>query len=227
MRQSAKPVNFGLPGLMGAPKLVYTARKDGIKFCELAKVSEDCAKNVRVYEYKGRTISPTCCECLALAEKYKALWLEEWPEMSDYFDVMQQVADDCANGIPLESFGTGMKRLETSAGSICNHYFQNLAAQGAKHAAWLLSKECYTDRSSVLFNSCRPVVFVHDEIISEVREQVAHECAVRQSAVMVAAMKEYVPDVKITAEPALMRRWYKGAEAVYANGRLVPWEPKS
>ena len=39
-------------------------------------------------------------------------------------------------------------------------------------------------------------------------------------------MKRFVPDVTITAEPALMTRWRKKAKPVFENGRLVPWEPK-
>ena len=42
---------------------------------------------------------------------------------------------------------------------------------------------------------------------------------------MVAEMKKYVPDVKVKAEPALMRFWTKEAEAKYdASGRLIPWD---
>ena len=49
----------------------------------------------------------------------------------------------------------------------------------------------------------------------------------RQAQIMVEQMRTCVPDVKVKAEPALMRRWYKQAEAVYNEGKLVPWEPKS
>jgi hypothetical protein len=39
-------------------------------------------------------------------------------------------------------------------------------------------------------------------------------------------MSEYLPDVPVTATPALMERWYKGAEAVYdPAGQLSPWRP--
>ena len=48
----------------------------------------------------------------------------------------------------------------------------------------------------------------------------------RLAEVMVEAMKVYIPDVKIEAEPAAMRRWYKGAEEVRdEEGRLLCWEP--
>jgi hypothetical protein len=119
-----------------------------------------------------------------------------------------------------------MLRLEPSFCAVANHFFQHLAAVGAKDALWRLSKEAYTDRKSVLFNNFRIVAFIHDEIIAEVREEVAHECAMRQTEVMVKTMQEHTPDVLITAEPTLMKRWWKQAKPVWVNGKLVPWEPK-
>ncbi len=110
-----------------------------------------------------------------------------------------------------------------SAGA--NHPFQHLAAMGAKHALWNVSRECYTVEDSPLYGS-RPVVFAHDEVITELIEAKAHEAAYRQADVMIASMREFVPDVKIAAEPALMRFWDKNASPVFdAAGRLIPWEP--
>lgn len=227
LRQLAKPINFGLPGMMGPPKLVATARKDGVRFCELSGLSEECSKNERVTRWGKRQIGPTCCVCLQLAAQYKKLWLEEWPEMADYHELMVRIAEAGDRGDPLESFGNGMLRLEGNPNAVSNHYFQNLAAQGAKRAGAALSKEAYTDRKSCLFNNLRLVVFVHDEVISEIRESVAHECAWRKSQIMVSAMQELVPDVKIKAEPALMRRLFKGADlATDRQGYLKPWWPQ-
>ena len=39
---------------------------------------------------------------------------------------------------------------------------------------------------------------------------------------MIDEMRSVVSDVPVTCEYALMRRWYKGAKAVFENGRLVP-----
>jgi len=229
LRQAAKPVNFGLGGLMGAAKLVYSARKEGVHFCELAGITGKgrCNRNEKVTEHKGRTIAPTCVECLALAEKYRGLWYEEWPEMHDYHEVCIAIAGECERGIPAESMSQGkLLRLDPSPSAMSNHFFQNLAARGAKHALWKLSEECYTDTKSVLYGNFRPVVFVHDEVIAEIKEPVAHEAAHRQAAVMVGAMQEHVPDVRIEAKPALMRRWFKAADTVYGkDGRLKPWWP--
>lgn len=228
LRQLAKPINFGLPGLMGPAKLVLTARKDGVRFCELSRTSEVCAKNERVTEYgKGRsvrTISPTCVVCLGLAEKYRDLWREEWPEMPDYHAVTVRIAEMGERGEPLESFGNGLLRLESNPNAVSNHFFQNRAAQGAKRAIYAIAKEAYTDRRSVLFNNCRPDLFVHDETMSELREVYATECGWRVAQVMQEHMQAMCPDVKVKVEPAIQRRWFKGADKKQdREGRLIPW----
>jgi DNA polymerase-1 len=74
----------------------------------------------------------------------------------------------------------------------------------------------------------RPLAFIHDEVLFEFDddEQVterAHEAA----RIMIAAMKLVMPDMNVTAKPALMRRWSKDAEPVYDDrGRLQVWTPK-
>ena len=40
------------------------------------------------------------------------------------------------------------------------------------------------------------------------------------------SMQVYVPDVHISAEPALMKYWSKDADTVHHDGKLVRWEPK-
>lgn len=229
LRQAAKPVGFGLPGLMAPPKICFTARKDGVRFCELAGVLPEgqCGANGKTIEWKGRTISPTCTECLHLAKRYSEVWFQEYPEVREYHQRTIAMARAGERGVPLETHHTGMLRLVDSANAASNHQFQALGAAGAKHSAWLLSKEMHADPSSVLYNNAHLVVFVHDETFTELREEVAHECALRQAAIMVSGMKEFCPDVTISCAPALCRRWFKGAEAVYDKaGRLKPWWPK-
>ncbi len=226
LRQASKPLNFGLPGLMGAPKLVLSARKMKARFCELSGTTPKggCRHNRKATEYARRTITPVCEICLELGSRYRKMWYAEWQEMTAYHEYCASITDA---GRAAVSFGTGMMRFDPNAGSIANHFFQNLAAQGAKHAAWRLSQEAYTDRKSVLYRNFRPVVFVHDEVIAEVREEVLHECAWRQTDVMIESMREFIPDVKISATPAACRRWFKSAEKVLdKQGRLKPYWPK-
>ena len=70
-----------------------------------------------------------------------------------------------------------------------------------------------------------PVVFLHDEILFELPEEDAHERAEEAARLMREAMEIITPDVRVTAVPALMKRWHKDAEPVYEDGRLVPWTP--
>lgn len=149
-------------------------------------------------------------------------WLARFPEMRDYF---KHVGAQCRGGTYTHRHPrTGFVRGAVGYTDGCNHAFQHLTAAGAKEALYRVTREAYTDRSSALWGTY-PVMFVHDEIIAEVPEDRAHEAAHRIAEVMVATMNEYTPDVPARAEPSLMRRWYKGAEPVYVDGRLVPWEP--
>lgn len=107
----------------------------------------------------------------------------------------------------------------------CNSPFQGLVADFAKDALVRIQEAAWTDRRSPLYGS-RPIFFVHDEVISEVPEECAHEAAYEQARIMAETAEEYTPDVPMIVEPALMRRWYKDADPVIGpDGRLVPWEP--
>jgi hypothetical protein len=114
----------------------------------------------------------------------------------------------------LTSLGNGMVRKETSAAAAANHFFQNLAAQGAKAALYEVEKA-----------GLEPVAFLHDEIMIQTPIEEAQERANRLGNIMVRTMERYTPDIRVRATPVLMERWYKGAEAVYENGNLCPWRP--
>lgn len=153
----------------------------------------------------------------------KRQWNAQWSESRDYFDMVSQwVADTDSCAVRIDR--TGLIRGSARYTAACNMLFQGLAAAGAKRALAAVARECYATPSSPAFGS-RPVAFIHDQILSEVPEDRAAPAAERIAEVMRDAMAELIPDVPIGASPALMRRWYKGAEPVYENGILVPWEP--
>ena len=162
---------------------------------------------------------------LTLAQAYAliAAWKQQWPEMEDYFAWV--------NGQLHDGIGTATQFISNRVrGNIwytvmCNGYFQGLAADGAKSALLPLARECYIERDSPLYGS-RPILFIHDEVIAELPEETAHLAAPRMAQIMVERFNRYTPDVPVTAEPALMRRWDKNAKAVYDGGKkLIPWEP--
>jgi len=112
---------------------------------------------------------------------------------------------------------TGRLRGYPSYCAARNTVFQGLAADGAKLALYRLHRESF-----------RVVNFIHDEVIVELPEQADHTALAEQiKRIMVDEMRRVVPDIPIECEYALMRRWHKGAEAVYENERLVPSMPIS
>jgi DNA polymerase-1 len=201
LRQNKKAVSFGFPGGLGPDKFMLMARKN----------------------YGAIFTRPE-------AKRNKQQWLQRWPEMRLYFDLIDRVTGGGRgkNGT-VEQLRPGRQphRVRGKVGYTdgCNTLFQGLIADAASHALWNVSRECYVDETSPLFGS-RPVIFLYDEIIAEVPIDRAHAAAHRLRDVMVSSAREWIPDVPVTASPALMTNWHKSAEPVYVDGKLVPWQPK-
>jgi hypothetical protein len=227
-RQQAKPANFGYPGGMGAESFREYAEQYGIV------LTTQQAKDL------------------------KEAWLKKWPEMHAYFAWIGQLTEG-SRPPPVVQIRSGRLRGDASYCATANGFFQGLASDGAKEALWRVSKECYLKedpfyiptgpadpyvlpggigrKAPTALYGCRPVLFIHDEIGMEIpysaevggSPERASAAVERLSIVMVAAMKKWVPDVPIKADPVMMCRWYKGAEAVYIEieGRkvLIPCRP--
>lgn len=256
VRQAAKPANFGFPGGMGPAKLVLAQRKQGpdttgpdgrvykgLRFCVLIGGEAECGVR-KVTEWKRQAITPTCLRCIECADDIRSKWLLQWPENDQYFDIVKGVVDNgqqirLADGsiVNLEpgqamQHRSGRIRGGLERNACANGFFQGLAADGAKLALCRVAQEQYDHtyrmadgRRSPLFGT-RTILFAHDELVVEMRDDVAHEAASRLSDVMVESMRVYTPDVRVEAPPALMRRWFKSAEPTYKDGILIPWEPK-
>jgi DNA polymerase I len=151
----------------------------------------------------------------------KEKWKRRYPEMRKYLDYMSQLTQ--SGSATITQFVSGRKRGRVGYCDGANTYFQGLTADGFKEALSNAVEEAYTDCGTALYGS-RPVGAFYDEILAEVPIDIAHEAAFRLRDVMVEAMRKYVPDVPITAEPALMTKWMKAAEPKYVDGRLVPWD---
>ena len=147
-------------------------------------------------------------------------WRDAWPDGYEYQRQTGDALESTGEGVVGVSIDrTGFERGRCRYTQACNTPFQGLAAAGAKRALWALFKKTGLG----LF----PVTFVHDEVISEVPIEGAHEVSHLKTEIMIEEMQKLCPDVKISAEPALMRSWFKEAETVYdSNGRLAPWAPK-
>lgn len=220
-RQVAKAANFGLPGGLGFRT-----------FCEYAKSNY------------GVVISEE------LAKQIKKTWLRTFPEARKYFEVISSQLESAGGSMRMAQPVSGRLRGGLGYTDGCNTGFQGLAADMTKNALWLVSRECYTkgrwmdygtqdeNGNDILVVSyypdypdsellgCRPVLFMHDEIILEAPEQIASRAADRLSYLMETSSQIYCPDVKGVAEPWMSRRWYKEAETVRdAQGVLQIWEP--
>ena len=71
----------------------------------------------------------------------------------------------------------------------------------------------------------RPVIFAHDEIVSELPMVTAHEMGYRQALLMTREADKLITDIPNPVSPALMKNWYKDAQTRLSNGRLVEWTP--
>lgn len=226
-RQASKAINFGFPGGLGAASFVAFARATyDVKLCQLMGTAPKCGERMHTDPRSGRKV---CADCFEVGKKLKAEYLLAWPEMPGYFELIGEVSEGPSGGALVipgpPGVGPGLTRGGCRFTEAANAPFQGLAARGAKAALYAVSRECYLDRKSALWGS-RVVVFIHDELLLCLPEAGAAEAAQRASSIMVSEMRRYTPDVAIKAEPALMRRWYKGAEPVYKGGTLVPWEPE-
>lgn len=231
-RNSAKPIDFGVPGGMGAATLVTTA-------------------------WKTYGIRMTVAE----AETYIAFYKELFPEVEQFFTDIGALTGR-GGSTTLYQWGSGRIRGGAKFCAACNSNFQGLTADGALEAAWRIMVECYLgieyvsdeqvladiemvnaamgqfyddwtdavegllDMVSDLYGSY-PVWFIHDENGLESPFAKAVKAAARLSYVMRSSMEVFTPDVPCVAEPDIRRRWYKAAEAAYdKDGVLVPWSPK-
>lgn len=197
-RQVGKIVNFGVPGGLGAPKLVLFARK---------------GYNVTITEDE--------------AKKLKKVFLETWPEMRDYFYLVGRMTDNAEGRAVFKHLRSNRWRGDASYTSTCNSFFQGLGADAATAAGYAISRACYIERGSPLFSS-RIVNFIHDEFLLETDIAVGHEAANEMGRIAAEVANEWMPDCPFQPlEALLMSRWSKAAFPVFgADARLTAWRPE-
>ena len=226
-RQMAKAANFGFPGGLGPKAFVAYAKG---------------TYRVVITEEK--------------AAELRDLWHQRWPEMAGYFDkintflgwadkftacqpISRRIRGGCGycdgantyfQGSAADGFKAAAWALQVECWTGARVERVRELRQGdypntALRRAIAELREGKGPGPSPLYGS-RPVLPLHDEFVVEVPEARAADAAERLAHVMVYTMGHYFPDVPIEAEPALMRRWYKGAETRRdGEGRLIPWEP--
>jgi len=200
-RQMAKAANFGYPGGLGPDKFV-------------------------AYAWTSYKVKLT----RQVAIDLKALWLETYPEISEFFSYVsgklgrknrQGWADKESSKFDVTQHRSGRIRGKVGFCDGLNTFFQGLTADGAKYAKNLISYEMHCNPNSPLYGS-RIVAFIYDEILMECPEDKAHDAAMELVRLMLEGMKVFLPDIPSKVEVEMMRRWIKAAKALYVNGKLVP-----
>lgn len=180
--------------------------------------------------------------CLDYGQQITSKELDRWPWLKEVYAPGTQLAPG-----EIMQHHSGRIRGGLEFSEAANSFFQALVGDLAKAALNRVSRECY-DKSykvpdlahanskrsdyagiqSPLYGS-HVLVFLHDEILPELIEDNAHDAATRISEIMIEEMQYFCPDLAAAAKapPCLMRKWYKEAQPVYSNGRLVPWEPQN
>lgn len=155
----------------------------------------------------------------------RKFWLGAWPEAQLYLDNSKRFID--SGNRQVQYYVSGRFRGGLNFTEYSNGWFQALAADAAKNAGFLIARACYADQSSILYGS-RPVMFIHDEFVLEVRDdEYASDKAHELSRLMELGASLFLPDVPPVVEPLLARRWSKKAKPIKdQTGRLIPWDLK-
>ena len=194
-RQLAKIGNFGLPGGLGLRGVVGFARGYGVKLTE------------------------------AEAKTLIANWFDKYPEWKDYFRWIRNQLDKVTQLGDFEQIYVNRWRGRCRYTEACNSLFQGLGADVAKNGLYEVAKHCYVQMPGSMLYGARPVGFIHDEILAEVHQELAHEQAFEIADIMVREGNKLLPDVPVRCVPALSKRWCKDAEAVFDKaGRLQPYD---
>ena len=233
-----------LPVPYDQAKLLYKAKDAEIdnarqfaKVPNFALLGGARAKTMIPYA-KGMKITLTETRAIELFEAFH----NQWTEIAPMHKSVKQRLRAGGGEYVMRQWVSNRLRLIDRYTVGCNTPFQGLTADGAKSALLWLAAECYTGKEYAIgadgwrirqtgrrspLEGSYPVLFCHDEVIFELIERRAHEAAYRARDIMVQAYNRYTPDVPMTAEPCLMRAWYKSAKTLHdSKGRLIVWEPK-
>lgn len=196
-RQLAKPVNFGLPGGMGAESFVAFAKGYG------TMISLDQSKWL------------------------KERWRATWPEAAAYLRwVGDQIEDQGGERATVRQLVSGRLRAGCMYTQAANTLFQGLTADGAKLVLWRLAVECYLDPESPLFGA-RPVAFVHDEVILEAPEATASEAADQLAVILREEMEKVISVPVRTTPCVSRRWAKKAESRRGRDGRWTIWTPEA
>jgi len=162
------------------------------------------------------------------ARQCKKIWLSTWPEMELYLDHIAGL-EGSAGLIDLVQPRSGRIRGRCGYTEACNSLFQGLASDAAKLSLWWLWLAQHDSASPL--HRCPQVLFVHDEHVTLVPSDPAHDpatgptsdawssssrCGCRscaavaeQERIMIAAFAEFCPAVPVRVESSVRDRYGK------------------
>jgi len=204
-RNFAKPVGLGFPGGLGPETMVEFARK---------------TYGVRLTEHQ--------------ANEFREMWRAVYPEMPKFFDWINGQTDEYndGQGEKLYHYTTplGMvRRGATFCAAANGKAMQSPGAEGALISMLKLQRACYDPtQNSVLFG-CRPIAFIHDQVIGETTEDQSkwHDQCMEVRKIMCDSMQFVLPDIKMRSDEShLTSVWSKQSKPTFGeDGKLIPWEP--
>lgn len=156
------------------------------------------------------------------AEEVRRAWFRTYPEFLEYFAQVKCLKDFRGN-YKAVSIGSDRVRTCDRFTETANHFPQALGADVSKFALYCTVFDCYANTKSPLFG-CRPVLFVHDEIVIECPESRCHEAGMELASVMQMAANRLLQHVPMPElEAVAMRQYSKNAKQLFHEGRLIPW----
>lgn len=170
-RQAMKPIQFGVPGGMGDPKLVLTNRQKsagftvaergpaknakgepgywGIRFCILTGGAQECGVE-KVTEWKKYPCAPVCKFCVrTVADILRPAYFRRYPEVKDYhkWGAKKVDAKQPAPCVVWDPESNAPKIIRERGGcdfsAFLNNGFQGMLADIMKDAYVTATRECY------------------------------------------------------------------------------------
>lgn len=208
-----------LIGLKKAGDAHFKRRRDLAKIPNFSRMGGGGARRVREEVRKKQGLQLSLEMVQTLFRYFEETWTEAGPWL----------ASGPAFGTTATVIlaGSGVRVINRDYSAYLNNQFQGLVAQAFKEALFACARACYMAGPGDPLYLTRIVIEVHDEIISEHPEDRAHEAAEALRDVFLATCQRWFRHVRLSAEPALMRHWYKAAATVRDDaGRLVIWTPE-
>lgn len=192
-RDAGKPANFGMNGGMQS------------------------AETFQLYARKSYGQLLTLAQC----ERIMASWRTRAVDQQAYLAAIRQTRNemglyDCHLPRTEMIIPRGLARTAAS-----NYPFQRLGMAIADRAGWLVTKAQYCPTPDADMSGSHLVMFVHDDLTSEVPLDRAHEHAKLQERLMCQASREICPDVFAGVDTRVLSHLSKGANATKADGKLT------